>query len=210
MPAAITPATQAPADSLEFESNQQRSGRFRCPENPHGDLGHDAEHSLRADDKREEIVARLIKMAAAEPDDLAGHQHHLAAQDIVGGEAVFETMHAARIFRDIAADRAGDLRGGIGRVIKALRLDRAGDREIGDARLDDREPVGEIELLDLIEFHHRKENAVRERQGAARQRGSGAARHHLHIVLVTIGEHGAHLRNAVWQNDDHGQGPVGG
>ena len=204
------PATQAAADFARVESNQQRAGRFRCPKYPHGDLGHDAKHSLRADDKSEKIVARLVEMAAAEPDDLAGHQHHLAAQDIVGGEAVFETMHAARIFRDIAADRAGDLRGGIGRVIKALRLDRAGDREIGDAGLDDREPVGEIDLLDLVEFHHGKENAVRERQGAARERGSGAARHHLHILLVTIGEHGAHLRDAVRQNDDHGQGPVGG
>ena len=44
---------------------------------------------------------------------------------------------------------------------------RAGNREIGDARLDDREPVIEIDLLDHIEFHHGKENAVLERQSAA-------------------------------------------
>ena len=189
---------------------QQRAGRFRCPKYPHGDLGHDAKHSLRADDKSEEIVARLVEMAPAEPDDLAGHQHHLAAQDIVGGKAVFETMHAAGIFRDVAADRAGDLRGGIRRVIESAMLDRAGDGKIGDAGLDDREPVVEIYLFDFVEFHHGKENAVRERKGAAGKRGPGAARHHLHIVFVTIGEHGAHVRDAVGQNDDHGQGPVGG
>ncbi len=60
-----------------IEGNQQRAGGFRRAEDAHGDLGHDAEHALRANDEREEIVARLVKMAPAEPDDLAGHQHHL-------------------------------------------------------------------------------------------------------------------------------------
>ena len=119
-------------------------------------------------------------------------------------------MHAAGILRHIAADRAGDLRGRIGRVIKAAMLDRPGDREIGDAGLDDREAVVEIDLLDAVEFHHREENAVLERQGAARERGSGAARHDLHIVFVAIGEHLLDLRDGLRQDDDHGQGAVGG
>jgi hypothetical protein len=68
-----------------------------------------------------------------------------------------------------AADRAGDLRGWIGRVIESAMFYRAGNREIGDARLDNRESVVEVDLLDIVEFHHGKENAVLERQGAARQ-----------------------------------------
>jgi hypothetical protein len=41
---------------------------------------------------------------AAEAEDLAGYQHHFHAQYIVGGEAVFQAVHAAGIFRHIAAD----------------------------------------------------------------------------------------------------------
>jgi hypothetical protein len=49
-------------------------------------------------------------MLAAEPDDLAGHQHHFAAEHVVGGHAVLEAMHAAGVFGDVAADGTGDLR----------------------------------------------------------------------------------------------------
>ena len=49
-------------------------------------------------------------MAAAEPHDLAAHQHQFAAEHVVAGDAVFETVHAAGILRHIAADGAGDLR----------------------------------------------------------------------------------------------------
>ena len=61
-------------------------------------------------------------MLAAQADDLAVHQHQLDAQHVVGGQAVFQAMHAAGIFRHIAADGAGDLAGGIRRVIEARRL----------------------------------------------------------------------------------------
>ncbi len=149
-------------------------------------------------------------MRPAKPDDFTGHEDQLAAEHIVGGEAIFQAMHAAGILRDIAADRAGDLGGGIGGVVKALRLDRAGDREIGDTRFDDRETVGEVDLLDFVELHHRDEHAVLERQGAPRERGSSAPRHHLHIVFVAIGEQLLDLRDGFRQDDHHRQGTVGG
>jgi hypothetical protein len=101
----------------------------------HGDLGDDAEQAFGAGHDAKQVIAFRIEVLAAEPHHLAIHQHHLDAEHIVGGEAVFQAVHAAGIFRDIAADRAGDLRGRIGRVIEALLLDRGGDAEIGDAGL---------------------------------------------------------------------------
>ena len=107
-------------------------------------------------------------MPAAEPHDLAGHQHQLAAEHVVGGDAVFEAMHAAGILRHIAADSAGDLRGRIGRVIEAGVLDRLADREIGDAGLDDGNTVVKIDFADAVELGHAEEHAVAERQCPAR------------------------------------------
>jgi hypothetical protein len=63
-------------------------------------------------------------MLAADAQDLAVDQHQFDAEHVVGGQAVFEAVHAAGILRDVAADRAGDLRGRIGRVVEALALDR--------------------------------------------------------------------------------------
>ncbi len=149
------------------ESNQHRPCGFRGAQDADRHFGHDAEHPLGSRDQREEIVASLIEMAAAQPDDFAGHQNHFDAQEIIGGETIFEAVNATRILGHIAADRAGDLRGGIGRVIKALSLDRPCNGEIGDARLDDGKTVGEVDFLHLVEFHHRNQNAVLEWQGAA-------------------------------------------
>ena len=71
-----------------------------------------------------QVVAAGIEMLAAEPDDLAGDQHHLEAENVVGRHAVFQAMHAAGIFRHVAADGAGDLRRRIGRVIESGMGDR--------------------------------------------------------------------------------------
>jgi len=55
---------------------------------------------------------------AAEPNALAPDQRQFDAQEIIRRQPVFETMNSAGVFRDIAADRAGDLARGIGRIIK--------------------------------------------------------------------------------------------
>ena len=149
-------------------------------------------------------------MLAAEPDDLAVDQHHFEAENVVRRQPVFEAVHAARILRDIAADRAGDLARRIGRVIEAGGFDRLGDRQIGDAGLGDDAAVVVIDLEDAVEFGHAEEHAVGERQGAARQRGAGAARHDLDAVLLAIAQDRGDLLDPRRQHDDHRQLPIGG
>ena len=104
------------------KADQHRARGLRLLQDAHRDLGDDAEQALRAGDDADQVVAAGVEMLAAEAQHLAGHQHHFEAEDVVGGHAVFQAMHAAGILRDIAADGAGDLRRRIGRVIEALGL----------------------------------------------------------------------------------------
>ena len=145
----------------------------------HGDLGDDAEQALGAGHQAEQIVALGIEMLAAEAHDLAVDQHDLEAEHVVGGEAVFQAMHAAGILGDVAADGAGDLARRIGRVVEALALHRLGDGEVGDAGLRHHAAIGVVDLEDAVELAEAEQDAVGERQRAARQRGAGAARHDL-------------------------------
>jgi len=107
-------------------------------------------------------------MLAAESQHLAVHQHHFEAEDIVGGHAVFQAVHTAGILRNVAADGAGDLRRRIGSVIEAFGLHRRADGEIGDAGLDHRDAVGEVDLADAVELAHAEQNTIHQRQGPAR------------------------------------------
>jgi len=136
------------------KADQQGAGDLRSFQDSHRHLGDDAEQPFRTDDNAEQIVTGGVEMLAAKPDDLAGDQRDLTAQHVVGRHAVFEAVNAAGILRDIAADRAGDLRRRIGRIVEALVLHGLRDGEIGHARFHDRNPVGEIDLADAVEFRH--------------------------------------------------------
>src|SRR5688572_8905608 len=106
-------------------------------------------------------------MLAADPQDFAVDGDELEAQKIVRREAVFEAVHAAGILGDVAADRAGDLRGRIGGVVEAEMLHGMGDAEVGDARLHAGASVYDVDLEDPVEFSEPENDAVGERQGPA-------------------------------------------
>ena len=61
---------------------------------------------------------------------------------------------------DVAADRAELERAGIGRVEQALRLDRLLQLAGDDARLDHRDEVARIDLLDLLHALGRQHDAA--------------------------------------------------
>ena len=48
-------------------------------------------------------------MFAADVQDLAVHGDDLQAEQVVGGDAVFQAMRAAGVHVDVAADHAGEL-----------------------------------------------------------------------------------------------------
>ncbi|MGY3288529.1 hypothetical protein ACVWWP_001596 [Bradyrhizobium sp. LM3.6] len=120
-------------------------------------------------DDAHQVIAGVLRRLAADAQDLAAHQHDLAAEHVVGGHAVFQAVHAAGILRDIAADRAGDLRGRIRRVVEPGMGDGLADREVGDAGFGDDGAVVEIDLADALELAEAQEHAVFQRQRAAGQ-----------------------------------------
>ncbi len=192
------------------KTDQRRARGLRFLQNANGDFGNDAKQPLGSGDNAEQIVAAGIEMLAAESQNFAGHQHEFAAEHVVGGHAVFEAMHAAGIFRDIAADGAGDLRRRIGRVIEAGLGDRLRHREIGDAGLDHGDAIVEIDLADAVELGEPEQHAIAERQRAAGQRRAGAARHNLDAFAMAIAEHGGDLRGGLRQHHNHRQLAIGG
>ncbi|MHC2750920.1 hypothetical protein ACVIWV_006374 [Bradyrhizobium diazoefficiens] len=192
------------------EADHQRARRLRLLQDAHRDLGDDAEQTFGAGDDAHQVVAGVLAPLAADPQDLAAHQHDLATQHVVGGHAVFEAVHAAGILRDIAADRAGDLRGRIGRVIEAGMRDRLADGQIGDTGLGDDDAVVEIDLADALELAEPEQHAVFERQRAAGQRGAGAARHHLDALPGTIFQDERDLLGRIGQHHDHRRLAIGG
>ncbi len=87
---------------------------------------------------------------------------------------------------------------------------RLADREIGDAGLGDDDAVVEIDLADALEFPESQQHAIGERQRATRQRGAGAARHHLDALLMAIFQDLRDLLGGIRQHHDHRRLAVGG
>ena len=185
------------------ETDHQRPRGFGLLQDPHRDLGDDAEQALGAGDDSHQVVARGLGRLAADLDDFARDQHDFAAQHVVGGHAVFQAMHAAGILRDIAADRAGDLRRRIGRIVKSGIGHRLADGQIGHAGLGHHGAVVEIDLADALEFAQAQQHRIGQRQRAAGQRGAGAARHHLDALLEAIFQNLRNLFGGVRQHHDH-------
>jgi hypothetical protein len=160
---------------IETEQNGARA--FGSAQQADHRLGDNPKLALRADHQAEKIQSAGIQMRATELDDLAIERHHRQAEDIIGGDAIFQAMRAARIHADIAADRAGELGRRIGRVEKAVCKDRVGNRQIGDAGLNARITIGKIDLEDPVHLGQADDDSVLLRNGAAGERRAGAARH---------------------------------
>ena len=152
MPEAMMRDTQFPADTRSAKPRSRAATEAGLGRNTHRDLGDDTEKSLRSREDAKEVVTVGIEVLAADPDDLARHQDDFQAQEIVGGDTVLETVHAARIFGDIATDRTGELARWIGRVIEPLMVHFPGNRQIGDTRLGGHTAVGVIDIEDAVEL----------------------------------------------------------
>jgi len=201
MPSAITSATHCPAPSTVEKPIRSARG-LRLGKDPHRHLGNHAQKTLGTDDDAQQIKACRVQLPATQPDDLAIHQHQFDAQDIVGCQSIFQAVHATGILRDVAADRTGDLAGGIGRVIKAALLHGLGDGEIGHARLHDGNPVLIIDVDHPLELAEAKQDGVGQRQRPARQRRARSARHHLHPLGMAPGEYPGHLLRRFGKDDE--------
>jgi len=120
----------------------------------------DAESAFGPNENAEEIVAGRVESFSAEVDEGAVGEDNFEAEDVRGGEAVFQAVGAAGVFGDVAADAADGLRGGVGGVEIVMRGDAVRDVEIDDAGLDDDASVGEIDFEDAVHAREADDDAV--------------------------------------------------
>ena len=128
------------------EGGHDELGTRRSRNELHGHLGDDQQQSLRADGEGKQIQPRAVGSEAAELDARAVHRVAAKPEHVVEGEPVLEAMHAAGVLCDIAADRAGDLRGRIGRVIQSEACGGFGDLEVRHPGLEAGDAIDRVDL----------------------------------------------------------------
>src|SRR5205823_12382806 len=162
-----------------------------------GDFGDDGKQPFASGDECQQVITGRVKRLAAEFDRVAGDQYAADAADVMHGKAVFQAVDAARVLRDVAADRTGDLRRRVWRVIQAIGRDRLGDREVTHARLHDSRARFAVDRNNPVELRERENDAGRCRHSAARQTRARAARDDRNTRLVTPPQNRDDLRFGV-------------
>ncbi|MCY1538665.1 hypothetical protein D9M68_742170 [compost metagenome] len=118
-------------------------------------------------------------------------------------------MHAAGVLGDVAADRTGDLRGRVRRVVQVKRRGSLGNRQIAHTGLDTSEASGRVDFENPAEACQHQQDALFQRQRTAGQAGTGAARDHWHLTLVAYLQQGLHLLQTLGQHHQHRRGAIG-
>ncbi|MNT54559.1 hypothetical protein D3C72_1917300 [compost metagenome] len=125
-------------------------------------------------------------------------------------QPVLQAMHAAGVFRHVAADGAGDLAGRIRRVVQPIRRRGLGDRQVAHPRFHDGRGAGQIDMLDAVEFGQPQQHSLAVRHGAARQSRARATRDDGRVQPLADAHDGLHLLFGFRQGDDRGKGAVKG
>ena len=144
-------------------------------------------------------------MGAADVDDLALDGDDLQAQQVVGGDAVFEAVRRRRS----SCRRCRRSCRRAGRTGRGRRRNRRPTTALVMPILvtpacTDGAAVGVVDVEDLVHPHHADDDGVCHRQRAAGERGAGAARHDADAVLVAVAQHGGDLFGGFRQGDGEG------
>ena len=176
------------------ERGELRDDDLRLTHHTERDLDRDAERALRPDEDAEEIGPVLgVDRLAAELEQLAVRQHDLRAGHVVDGEAVLETVRAARVLGEVPADRAHLLTGRVGRVEVAGGRDGARHLEVRHAGLDDDALAPEVDLDDPVHPGDRDDDPVGDRKRSTGEPGAGAAGDEGNPIAGTQPQHGPNL-----------------
>lgn len=160
-------------------------------------------------DEAEQVVTGRVQRLAAELDHRSVDQHHPDAEQIVGGDAIFQAVGAAGIHADIAADRAGELRARIWCIEKPVRGDAFRDVQIGDAGLNHGDAVRQIDFKDAVHLRQAEHDGILLRNGAAGERSAGAAGHDGNAVTVAITHDSRNFSRGARQGDGERQAAIG-
>ena len=172
----------------------------------------DAKSAFRTDEDAAEVVAGRVERFAAEMDERAVGENDLEAEDVRGGESIFEAVRAAGIFRDVAADAADGLRRRIGGVEILAGKNAGGDVGVDDAGLDGGARVFKVDFEDAVHAGEADDDAVFNRERAAAESGAGAASHERNFFAMAEADDGLDLfggvgeKNGLRHNAEIGEG----
>src|SRR5688572_15795734 len=99
------------------------------------------------------------------------------------GEAVLQTMRAARVLSDVATDRAHLLTRWIRRVVIAVWRDLPGDFEIRDAGFHRHATIGNVYVEHSIEPGQADDDTSWDRERSTREPRAVSARNERHTFL---------------------------
>jgi hypothetical protein len=187
------------------ERGERHLRRLRFRRELDRDFGRDRQQALRPMNERKQIVTGAIERVAAQLDDLAGDEHAADAPDVVHRQPVLETVDAARVLADVAADRACDLRRRVGRIVEPVGGGRSGDREVAHTRPHDRRALHRVDRHDVAEFGHRHDHAALVGQRAPRQARARAAGDDGHACRMATAQHFDELRFVLGNRDGRRQ-----
>ncbi len=129
----------------------------------------------------------------------------LKARHVIGRHSIGERVRTAGIFRDVSADRARFLAGRIGRKIQAQVLDRAGQVQIHDARLNNRAKIGRIDFEDAVHAREDHHDAAVARNGPAGKARASAAAHDWSLEAIGEANDPGYVARAGWEDDAPGE-----
>ena len=172
------------------EAHQHGARALGGAEDADDDFGDDAQLTLGPDDEAQEIQPGGIKMRAAQLHHRAIDEDEFGAEDVVGGDAVFQAMRAAGVHGDVAGDGAGELARRVRGIEEAAARDGAGDGDVGDPGLDGGDAVFVIDRKDAVHARQADDDAVFRGQRAAREGRAGATRDDLDPLAREIAEDG--------------------
>ncbi len=175
------------------ECGEESANALGALHDAESDFGGNAESAFGADEDAGEIVAGHVERFPAEVHERTIGENDFDAEDVRRGEAVLEAMRSAGIFRDVAADGANGLRGGIGSIEIFVGLDTGGDLEIDDAGFDDNAGVGNVDFEDAIHAREAEDDAVFDGERAAAEAGTGAARDEGNLLAMADADYGLDL-----------------
>ena len=113
-------------------------------------------------------------------------------------------MNPAGVFRDIAADAADDLGGGVRCVKQSVAGSRLGYAQVGNTRLYSGEAIVRVHLQNLVEGGEVQEYAVGVRHGARAEARGGTASNNGHSQIVADPDDGLHLLDGLRHHGHQG------
>ncbi|MNP10469.1 hypothetical protein D3C76_1026220 [compost metagenome] len=191
------------------ERRQQYLGGLRFGQQLDRDLGDHPEQAFGAGEQCQQIETGGVEGVGAQAQMLAIDREDVDLEHVVHGQAVLQAMHATGIFRDVAADGTGNLRGRIRRVIQAERCRRLGNRQIAHARLNPRGTGGGVDAQDVVEARHHQQHAFLKGQRTAGQTGAGATGDDGDVQLMTDAQYPLHFVDVPGQHHQHRRGAIG-